>query len=190
MNRFGFIVLFVIVIAIAATSSWLLKKVDTSQTKAKEPIPHNMDYFLKNFNATVMNQQGKPHYNLIGDYLEHFPDDDSIDIDKPKLKMYRENLAPWHVKSNTARVLNRGKLIHLNGSVKMRRPESSSEPAIQLDTTNLKINLETDYAQTKEAVFIQTGKHRLKAVGMRVYLADGQLELLSRVKGVYYVPKK
>jgi len=190
MNRARFIILFVIVIAIAATSSWLLKSVDILPAKTDEPIPHNMDYFLKNFNATVMNKEGKPHYNLIGDYLEHFPDDDSIDIVQPKIKMFREKLSPWKVKSNTARVLNRGKLIYLNGAVNMHRDASDKEPAVNLDTTNLTINLETDFAQTDEPVFIQTEKHRLKAIGMRVYLADGRLELLSSVKGVYHVSEK
>ncbi len=190
MNRIRFIILFIIVIAIAATSSWLLKKVDTEPTDTAKAIAHNMDYFLVNFNATVMDEDGKPHYNLKGDYLEHFPDDGSIDIVQPKIKIFREKLAAWNIKSDKARIKDEGKLIYLNGKVFMQRPASKDEAEINLDTSNLMLNLNKDYAETNDAVYIQTEKHHLKAVGMRVYLEDGRLELLSKVKGVYHVPKK
>lgn len=190
MSRFGYIILLLVVVGIAATSSWLLKRVDTEPFDILKPVAHNKDYFLTNFDATVMDKAGKPHYNLKGNYLEHFPDDDSIDIVKPKIKMFREKLAPWNVHSEKARVVDKGKLIHLNGKVSMYRLAGKDEPKINLDTSNLTINLNTDYAETKDIVIIQTEKHRLKAVGMRVYLAEGRLELLSKVTGVYDVTKK
>lgn len=190
MNKVGYIILFIIVIAIAATSSWLLQKVDTEPFDTVKPVPHNMDYFLTNFDASIMDKEGKPHYNLKGDYLEHFPDDDSIDIVQPKIKMFRVKLPPWKVDSKKARILNEGKLIYLNGKVFMKRPQSKNEAEINLQTSNLMLDLNRDYAETKDAVYIQTENHHLKAVGMRVYLEDGRLELLSKVRGVYHVTKK
>lgn len=187
MNRLGYFLLFVIVIAIAATSSWLLNKVEVQPFNLIKPPRHDMDYFLTNFNATVMDKEGKPHYILTGTRLEHFPDDHSIDITLPRIKLFRKKLSPWHVKAAQARVLNKGSLIYLNGKVSMQRPRSKTEPEVKLDTRNLTIKTDLDYAETRDAVFIQTGKHRLKAIGMRVYLADGRLELLSNVEGLYNV---
>lgn len=187
MNRLGYILLLVIVVAIAATSSWLLNKVEVQPFNLVKPTRHDMDYFLTNFNATIMDKNGKPHYILNGTRLEHFPDDGSIDITLPDITLFREKLSPWYVKAEQARVLKKGTLIHLNGKVSMRRPGSKNEPEIKLDTSNLTINMGIDYAQTNDAVFIRTGKHRLKAIGMRVYLADGRLELLSNVEGFYNV---
>lgn len=187
MNRLGYILLFVIVIAIAATSSWLLNKVEVQPFSLIKPPRHDMDYFLTRFNATVMNKDGKPHYILSGSRLEHFPDDSSIDITQPDIKLFRDKLSPWYVKAEQARILKKGTLIHLNGKVSMRRPRSKHEPEIKLDTRDLTIKTDQDYAETQQTVFIQTDKHRLKAVGMRVYLADGRLELLSDVEGSYDV---
>ncbi|VAW96867.1 hypothetical protein MNBD_GAMMA23-1353 [hydrothermal vent metagenome] len=187
MNRLGYILLLIIVVAIAATSSWLLKKVEVEPFGLIKPARHDMDYFLTNFNATVMDKEGKPHYILTGTRLEHFPDDHSLDITLPNIKLFREKLSPWHVKAKQARVLNKGTLIYLNGKVSMQRPRSKTEPEVKLDTSNLTIKTDIDYAETSDAVFIQTGKHRLKAIGMRVYLADGRLELLSNVEGLYNV---
>jgi len=187
MNRFGYILLLIGVIALAATSSWLLSKVEVQPFSFAKPERHDMDYFLVNFKATIMNKEGKPHYTLNGARLEHFPDNGSIDIVQPKIKLFRAKLSPWHVNAEFARVLNKGTLIHLNGKVAMQRPRSKKEAKIKLDTSNLTINTKLDYAETKDKVFIQTEKHQLKATGMRVYLADGRLELLSNVEGTYYV---
>ncbi len=187
MNRLGYILLLIIVVAIAATSSWLLNKVEVQPFDLVKPTPHDMDYFLTNFNATIMNKEGKPHYILNGTRLEHFPDDGSIDITLPDIKLFREKLSPWYLKAKQARILKKGTLIHLNGKVSMRRPGNKNEPELKLDTSNLTIKADLDYAETRDAVFIQTEKHRLKAIGMRVYLADGRLELLSNVEGFYNV---
>lgn len=187
MNRIRYIIFFIIVVVIAATTSWLLKKVELQPFAIVEPQRHDMDYFLTKFNATVMNKDGKPHYILNGSRLEHFPDDGSIDITLPRINLFRDTLSPWQANSDQARVLNKGKLIHLNGKVSMLRPQSATEPEIKIETTNLTIKTDLDYAETRDAVFIQIAQHRLNATGMRVYLADGRLELLSNVDGFYNV---
>ena len=187
MNSIRFILFFTIVVIIAATSSWLLKRVELQPFDIVEPARHDMDYFLTNFNATIMNKEGTPHYILNGTRLEHFPDDGSIDITLPKINLFRDKLNPWKISSDKARILNKGKLVYLNGKVLMFRPQSNLESEIKLETSNLTIKTDLDYAETRDAVFIQMEKHQLKAVGMRVYLADGRLELLSKVDGIYNV---
>lgn len=187
MNRFRYIIYFMIVVAIAATSSWLLKKVELQPFNIVEPPRHDMDYFLTNFNATIMNKDGTPHYILTGARLEHFPDDGSIDITLPKINLFRNKLNPWNVASEKARILNKGKLIYLNGTVSMLRPKSVTEPEIKLETSNLTIKTDLDYAETRDLVSIQIANHHLTATGMRVYLEDGRLELLSNVDGFYNV---
>jgi len=187
MNRLGYIILFVIVIAIAATSSWLLNTVEVQPFSLVKPPRHDMDYFLTNFNATVMNEHGKPRYILRGSRLEHFPDDDSIDITLPDIKLFREQLSPWLVKSELGRVLNKGTLIYLNGKVSMFRPATKTEAQVDLKTSNLTIKTKDDFAETRDPVTIQFASHQLKATGMRVYMEEGRLELLSNVEGVYNV---
>lgn len=188
MNRIRFILFFTFVVIIAATSSWLLKRVELRPFDIVEPPRHDMDYFLTNFNATIMNKNGTPHYILKGSRLEHFPDDGSIDIILPKINLFRSALSPWNMRSDKARILNKGDLVYLNGKVHMQRPQSATETEIKLETSNLTIKADIDYAETRDAVFIQSTKHHLKAVGMRVYLEDGRLELLSNVEGFYNVP--
>lgn len=187
MNRIRYILFFIIIVVVAATSSWLLKKVELQPFDIVEPPRHDMDYFLTNFNATTMNKNGTPHYVLKGTRLEHFPDDASIDITAPQIDLFRDQLSPWEIKSEQARILNKGKLIFLNGKVSMLRSPSTKEPQIKIKTSNLTIKTDLDYAETRDAVFIQTEKHHLKATGMRVYLEEGRLELLSDVDGFYNV---
>jgi len=185
MNRFRHIILFIIVIAIAATSSWLLRKIDPEPFNILKPVQHNMDYFLTDFDAAIMDKSGNPHYALKGKRLEHFPDDNSIDVIQPDIKLFRDKLPPWQIKSDFARILNKGSIIHLNGNVFMTRPKSKNEPEIKLNTSNLTIDVSRNFAETKNNVHIYSKKHNIKAKGMRVYTAEGRVELLSNVTGVF-----
>lgn len=187
MNRVGYIVLFIVVIVIAATSSWLLRRIDPQPFNILKPVQHNMDYFLTDFNSTIMNLSGIPQYTIKGTRLEHFPDDSSFDITQPDIKLFRGKRPPWLVKSKTARILSKKGTIYLNGKTSMNRAKSKNELAINLDTSNVTIYTEKDFAETKDNVHIYTKKHDIKAKGMRVYLAEGRLELLSNVRGTYDV---
>jgi lipopolysaccharide export system protein LptC len=56
---------------------------------------------------------------------------------------------------------------------------------ITLLTRDLTIYPQREYAETGAAVTITSGRNEMQAVGMRLDLSDGRLELLSETKGKY-----
>jgi len=142
---------------------------------------------MSNFTAIIMGETGLPKYKMRAAHLEHFPDDDSIDINQPHIEYFRPRLSPWVVVADTGQVFNKGNLIHLNGKVVMERQKSKTEPYVKLVTRDLRIQTDTEYAETDAKVQIQTDGHNLQATGMRLYLAQGKLELRSKVTGNYAV---
>lgn len=185
MNRLGYLLLLLTVVAITVTSSWLLSKVDNKPLGLAETPRHDPDYFMTNFTATLMNEKGLPRYKMSAARLDHYPDDNSIDISKPNVEYYRMNLSPWVLVAEQGQVFNKGNLILLNGKVTMERKKSTAEPYLKLITRDLRIQTDTEYAETDAKVFIQTDNHKLYATGMRLYLAQGKLELRSKVSGEY-----
>ncbi len=185
MNRLGYLLLLLTVTAIAATSSWLLSKVDEKPLSILQPERHDPDYFMTNFNATVMNAGGTPKYKMSATRLEHFPDDGSIDVTQPYFEYFRPHLSPWIVVADAGQIFNKGKLVHLNGKVIMERQKSNTEPYVKLVTRDLRIHTDTEYAETDAKVNVQSDNRQLQATGMRVNLAAGKLELRNKVTGTY-----
>ena len=135
----------------------------------------------------IMDEAGSPKYKMRAVHLEHFPDDNSIDVKQPFVEYFRPQLSPWILVADEGQIFNKGNLIILNGKVVMERVKSKSEPYLKLVTRDLTIRTDTEYAETDAKVHIKTENHDLHATGMRVYLAQGKLELKKNVTGKYEV---
>ena len=187
MSKLHYITILLLVILIAAFSNWLLSSFETKPLGIKKEVRHDPDYFIDQFVATQLNQSGKPRYRLEADKLNHYPDDDSIELTRLKLKLFRVKLPAWTAEADEGLVLKKGTLIKLKGHVVMQRPKSRNEAAVKLVTRNLVIYPQKEYAETAAAVKITSADSIIEATGMKVYLADGRLELLSDTRGKYEI---
>ena len=187
MSKLHYITILLLVILIAAFSNWLLRSFETEPLGIKKEVRHDPDYFIEQFIATQLDKNGKPRYRLEADLLNHFPDDDSIELTRLKLKLFREKLPAWSANADEGLVLEKGALIKLIGHVVMQRPPSPTESEIKLITSNLVIYPQKEYAETDAAVQITSANSIIEATGMKVYLADGRLELLSNTRGKYEI---
>jgi lipopolysaccharide export system protein LptC len=187
MTRINLLILFFAVLLIAAYSSWLLstfKSVTQTESDAKR---HVADYFLEDISATLMDAKGKPRYRLTATRLDHYADNDTIEITKPVLNVLRDNQLEWNIISDTGVILKQGEEILLNGDVTIKQDARAKQPATVLHTRNLRIQLPDEFAATNENVVIHHGLHRLSGTGMNLYLAGNRLELLAKGKGTYVV---
>jgi lipopolysaccharide export system protein LptC len=169
----------------AALSTWLLLRDDSSV--APQAPRHVPDYYLKHFTATAMTPEGKPDRRLTADSLYHYADDDTMDLERPHMLFFNPERPPWEVDSETGWVGPEGEDVLLGGNVIIRReaaPDGSARP-LRVETRDLQVRPHEDYAETDQPVTIISERHRVDAVGMRAYLGDDRLELLSEVRGHY-----
>lgn len=189
MSKSRYFLLLLFVISITWLSVWLLDTVSPLPRLEKKALRHDPDYFLEDFTATVMDSTGKPRYLLQATNMKHYPDDNSMALVKPRFRLYRDNLAPWRAKSDKGLIYETTRVIHLNGNVIMERDATQSEAPVKLVTRDLLIRTKEGYAETHALVKITSEQSKVTAVGMRLYLADGRLELLSNVQGSYVTPR-
>jgi len=187
MNKLQIVTIVLFVILIGAFSNWLLTSLETRPLIRPEKVRHDPDYFLDNFNATVMNDSGKPRYKLKGKRLDHYPDDKSVAIQQLTMDLYRDKLPEWKVTAVQGLVYDKAQRIELLGKVTMHRPPTPEEAEITLLTEDVTIFPQREYAETDAAVTITSGRNEMQAVGMRLNLSDGRLELLSETKGKYVI---
>lgn len=187
MNKLQIVSVILLVILIGAFSNWLLTDLDTQPRIIPREVRHDPDYFLQNFRATSMGEDGKPQHRLVGDYLEHFPDDDTVVIRQLRLDLFREALPPWTARANQGIVYERGERLELSGEVELHRPATEHSEALRLQTETLTVYPQREYAETDAAVTISSDRSETRAIGMRLDVAQGLLELLSQTRGSYVI---
>lgn len=184
MGRTQYILL-AVVLALAGFSIWMLSVVNVPRSGAPPGPRHIPDYYLDHFTATAMGEDGKPLYRLMADHLDHYPDDDLKVLTRLHLVWYRPGLPDWTVDADRGRILDHNRLVLLKGSVVMVRSATAGAAPIHLQTRDLSIQPGKKYGETKAVVTIDSGPNRIRATGMRIYLDQGRIELLAKVRGHY-----
>jgi lipopolysaccharide export system protein LptC len=190
MNKLQIVSVILLVILIGAFSNWMLTSMDTSPRIIPRESRHEPDYFLKNFTATSMNREGAAQHRLQAEYLEHYPDDDSVELTRLTLDLYRRDLPPWTARAEQGVVYERGERIELSGNVRLHRPATAEGEALTLLTEALTVYPQREYAETDAAVTITGERSDTRAVGMRLDVGQGLLELLSKTRGTYVIPPR
>lgn len=143
------------------------------------------DFFIEGVTTTVMGKNGRPDYQMTADYVTHFPDKDIVKLDKVNFKLYQVKQSTWSVSAQQGEVENLAGIIHLKDKVVLSRPETETSEAITLATSELHIYSKKDLAETDAKVQIKSGNSQIDAVGMRLYLDEGRMELLSSIRTRY-----
>jgi len=184
MNRLNLLLILIAVLLVAAYASWLLETFRSETRQANQARQHVPDYFLKHFAITLYGSDGQPRHTLRGARAEHYADDGSIDIARPRLTV-RETTPPWQVEAAQGRIVAGGDRIHLNGPVTAQRPAHDRQPALDLRTRDLLVLPPERRAETEAGAVLTAGPHRLSGTGMRLDWGRQRLVLLADVESRY-----
>ncbi len=174
----------IIVFLIAVFSFWLqdiFKEAPIIKTKEDAHFP---DYFMENFTITSMNENGQPAYILNAKRMEHFSDDDSAEFENPYIE-FKDSNGNWSISAKRAHIVGDKNIIHLYNEVKVRRSISDTRGPLDIDTDYLKINTESEIAETHKLAHLKTKDVELDTLGMVFDNKQGILKLMSQVKGSY-----
>jgi lipopolysaccharide export system protein LptC len=188
MNRLHYLIIFFVVLLIAAYSNWLLTTFRPDKLTGPRPVRHDPDYFIEGVTATVMQVGGQPRYRLRSQRIEHYPDDHSLALTEPRADYFRPDLPAWHLRAERGRIYDRGERVFLDGAVFMNRPADRKRPAAELETRDLELLPQQEYAETAARARLRLGRNTLAGTGMQLFLKQGRLELLADGEGTY-VPR-
>lgn len=178
-----------LLILIAGLSWWLAERETPHRDQeAMHEGPREVDYYLRDLQATTMTPAGLPARTLAAAELRHYPDDDTTELLEPRLTVHQRKGPPWQVTAETGWVSADGSLVLLDGPVHIERAAGPSNRPLQIDTRDLRIQPQQDYAETDERVRVRSLKDRIDATGMQAWLRrPARIKLLANVKG-YYAP--
>jgi lipopolysaccharide export system protein LptC len=183
-------ILLVLVMVLAAVVSWRLVQEEKPPSQGiTKSGPREIDYYVTGLDVTRMTTAGRPAHRLRAVNLQHYTDDDTTELQQPRLTVYQADGPPWEVDAERAWMSADGSLVLLSGEVLIEREGDVSNRPMRIVTRDLRVQPSEDYAETDEKVRVESESDWLDAVGMQAWLRPpSRLKFLSQVKG-YYVPR-
>jgi len=176
---------YLLLTTLSLASWWLLKLNGIEDGRIPAPL-HSPDFFSTRYVKWEMDGLGQPKKKLVADKIEHFADDGLTHLLNPKMDFKNNQSVSWTIHSEAGVLSKDGKDLNLTGQVIIERGESGKQRMLKIITSNLKVQPETNQAETQERVEIINPPNVTTGVGMKLFFAEPvTLRLLANVKGKY-----
>ncbi|NVK44120.1 MAG: LPS export ABC transporter periplasmic protein LptC [Oceanospirillaceae bacterium] len=145
----------------------------------------NTDFYLRDARIQQFDGNGRLHQELRSPELEHYPEPGLLQAGTPKIEIFREE-GGGRVRIEAAQgmLLDSNERVDLSGDVRLYDEPEGGEP-LKLETTTLTLLPDQQIAETDAAVRILGQRGETRAQGMKAYLEERKVELLSEVEGRY-----
>ncbi|MFA7624525.1 MAG: LPS export ABC transporter periplasmic protein LptC [Pusillimonas sp.] len=142
-------------------------------------LTHEPDAWSEHFVMIRTNAVGEAINRLEGDYMVHYPDDDSYEIDNARAVGQRPG-SPVTVATGDKAIMDQGgSRVTLNGNARLHRVPYDDRPALDVTSEQLVLMPDDDIAYTDLPALVVNGKSRINGKGMRYDNVSRTLEVLS-----------
>lgn len=171
-----------VIALVAALGYWNLSPEGFNQQPNSAIADNAIDFYATNTYTVQYQADGKLHYELTADKVEHIKASDITLMTSPNMNLFRGTELPWKIRSERGEVSPGGTEVELIERVRVDRTDAKGRPTV-LTTSRLTVFPEKEYAQTQQAVRIVAANGVTTAQGMKAYMNDGRMLLLSNVRG-------
>lgn len=114
----------------------------------------------------------------------HFPESDEGVFSTPNILIYQEDRTPWVITSQQGQYLSKTEQLLFKGSVLIQQLDKDA-PVLDFETDELSLFTKTKFIITDKPVKISSKAVTTTATGMKVWIDEKKVELLSNVEGIY-----
>ena len=143
-----------------------------------------IDYYATNARAKQFLPDGGVQYEMTADRVDHMRASEITVLTKPDMQLYRGTVYPWHVQSERGEVNPDGTEVELIDNVRVARTDQKNRATV-ITSSRMTVFPQKQYAQTEQDVRIEGAGGVSTAKGMKAYLNDSKINLLSNVRGLY-----
>ena len=182
-----------IVVVVLAIIFLVMKFSDGNQKTVVEAKPVKVfpQIFMTNVDTRDFDANGALHYQLKTPLIRHYQinekpsEKDYTLFDLPQLVFLGDAEKPaWYVTAQAGRSDNNGEIFTLSTDVLVQQ-ESQTQGIVSINTAELRLNTREQFAETNKAVTMRSAKTQLETTGLRAYIKQDRIELLSNVTGTY-----
>jgi lipopolysaccharide export system protein LptC len=147
---------------VAADYTQRAVKLEATAKKTHEP-----DSWARDIIIVRTNEQGIAISRLEGDYMEHFPDDESYEITVPRAYNLPADSPMTLATSRMATLYEQGERIVMNGDAVLIRIGDAERAPLNITSQQIILLSADDVAYTDLPAVAVNGRSRLSGVGMR-----------------------
>jgi lipopolysaccharide export system protein LptC len=177
---------------LAGLSYGLLWLVESSLRAPVQTESQDLVLTVERFRAVRMNIIGRKEYVIEAPRLQQLSSRSGTQIERPELDWYQPDgqTREWRLQAERAWGATDRQTLRLEGAVTMVSTAASGNPIMTVTTRDIVIRPAEHYAEIAAPVRVVTPCGELRSVGMRAWLGQQRLELLSEVRGFYEPPKR
>lgn len=151
---------------------------------------HDPDVIVGNFHATTMDRDGVPRYFMTAQQLRHYPDNDSTELDAPRITLRKQASPDVLMTAQRGEISGKGDTVVLRDEVSVERQAAANLAATTLHTRYLRVLPEQNLADTDQPVTILSNTDTVHAVGLEMDNHMQTLKLRSQVRSVHLLHAK
>ncbi len=169
-----------------ACNLWLIHYFTTPTQRESATQSYNADSFAEDVSMLQFQKDGQPRELLQSPQLTHYPQNDLTNIHAPIITYYAPNHTKWILTSLYAQSRAEHTIIQLWEQTTLRQVGSKDKrKQTTLLTQSLTYFPQQNLVQTPLSVTLLQPGTKITALGMRAYLTQEYVQLLSATHGVY-----
>lgn len=182
---------------LALGTYWLVRSTPVFEAPAPDQPPkHEADYFMHKFSVKTFDASGRLKSEIFGTEARHYPDTDTLEIDKVRIRSFSDKGRLTTATANQALTNSDNSEVQLIGNALVVRDafvEKSGEtvPRMSYQGEFLHAYMDTEIVKSHKPVELTRGNDRFTANSMEFDNIDQIMQLRGRVRGTLVPdPKK
>ena len=178
----------VLLAALALGTYWLVRSTPVfAPVEAEKAATHDPDYFMKTFSVKTFDASGRLRSEVSGVEARHFPDTDTVEIDKVHIWSYNDQGQLTTATANRALTNSDGSEVQLFGNALVVREATvgkKDSPRLEFKGEFLHAFMNTEQVKSNKPVRLTRGKDSFVGDSLDYDGLEQVMRLQGRVKGV------
>lgn len=170
---------------LAALTFWL-DRASQPDGSGQHALRHDPDYIVDDFMVKRFDAAGKLYQTLEAKRMLHYPDDDSTEVDYPRMVYHAER--PTFINADKAWIDSGGKTVQLEQNVRVIH-ENGKAPSTQITTTRLTVLPDEEIARTQVPVTLTQGRSIIHGQGLEANNKTRISVMRGRIQGTIAQPQ-
>ena len=176
--------LFAALICIAC-SSWYFASSPVVVMLDKHTLSTTADMVINNLTVHQFDTEGRLVNYLQTPLMRHISANNTHWFKTPHIVVSQQNQPAWDIHANQATALYGGQQITFNDSVVIHQEKDENTQESTFKTESITYFPKDKLATTLLDISYERPGHTVQATGMKAYLAEKRIKLLSQAKGTY-----
>jgi len=180
----------------ALSTWWLVRNAPKPLRPAQVVAPtHEPDYFMRGFSVKSFDASGRLQSEIRGDVARHYPDTDTLEIDKAHMRSMAPDGRVTVATANRALTNSDGSEVQLFGNAvvtrePLKRPGREPLPRLQFKGEFLHAWLNSERVSSNQPVTLTRGNDQFTADSMDYDNLDQIMRMRGRVRGSLIPPAR